>query len=108
MLLLFFGVFFLSLSFLFFFFFFFFRLLINTGSDLRLSVASACFWVQGTEYLQQVTKSAVSAGTWYQRLYFVPVVGKRLPVKTVSRLILSYAALWLRLGHHINADAHRD
>ena len=39
-------------------------------------------------------------------LYFLPVLGKRLLVKTVSWLILSYAALWLRLGHHRNTDAH--
>ena len=71
-----------------------------------LSRASACFLDQGTEYLQQVTQSAVkSAGTWYQRFYFLPVLGKRLPVKNVSRLILSYATLWL--GHHRNTDAHR-
>ena len=44
----------------------------------------------------------------YQRLYFLPVLGKRLPVKTVSRIILSYATLWLRLGHQRNTDAHRE
>ena len=42
----------------------------------------------------------------YLVLYFLHVLGKRLPVKTVSRLILSYATLWL--GHHRNTDAHRE
>ena len=28
------------------------------------------------------TKRSVSAGTWYRRLYFSPVLGKHLPVKT--------------------------
>ena len=81
---------------------FLFCLLINTGSDLvypELPLASG-------PRVQQVTQSAVSAGTWYQRLYFLLVLGKHLPVKTVSRLILSYTPLWL--GHHRNTDAHRE
>ena len=47
-----------------------------------LAGASTCFWTQCTEYLQQVTQSAVSAGTWYRRLYFSTVLGKHLLVKT--------------------------
>ena len=33
---------------------------------------------------------------------------KKQKQKHVSRLILSYATLWLRLGHHRNTDAHRE
>ena len=48
-----------------------------------LAGASTCFWTQCTEYLQQVTQSAVSAGTLYRRLYhFSTVLGKHLSVKT--------------------------
>ena len=47
-----------------------------------LARASACFWTQCTEYLQQVTQSAqFQPGTCYRRLYFSPVLGKHLPVK---------------------------
>ena len=33
-------------------------------------------------YLASRTKCSVSAGTWYWWLYFLPVLGKHLPVKT--------------------------
>ena len=53
------------------------------GKRSCLAGASTCFWTQCTEYLQQVTQSAVSAGTLYRRLYhFSTVLGKRLTVKT--------------------------
>ena len=90
--------------------------LINSKSDLVypellvtlfiLFILSS--WAQGIEYLQQVTQSTASAGTCYQRLYFLPVLGNPLLVKEVSQLILSCAALWLRLGHHRNIDSHRE
>ena len=47
-----------------------------------LAGGSTCFWTHCTEYLQQVTQSTVSAGTWYWWLYFSLVLGKHLLVKT--------------------------
>ena len=85
-----------------------FCLLINTESDLvypELPLAS------GTR-VQSISSKSHKAlfqpvlGT--TDFIFLPVLGKRLLVKTVSWLILSYAALWLRLGHHRNTDAHRE
>ena len=36
-----------------------------------LARASTCLWTQGTEYLQQVTQSSVSAGTWYGAFIYI-------------------------------------
>ena len=82
-------------------------LLINTESDPVYPELPLASWTRVQSISSKLHKALLeSAGTWYQRLYFLPVLGKRLPVKTVSWLILSYATLWL--GHHRNTDAHRE
>lgn len=71
-------------------------LMINTRSNLvqpELPVSSTCFRTQSTDCLQSHTKHLVSACSWYWWLYFWPVHGEHLPVKT-QHICWSSKRLW--------------
>ena len=75
------------------------------GKRSCLAGASTCFWTQCTEYLQQVTQSAVSAGTSYRQLYFSTVLGKHFCARL--RNVTFQLSLLYQFHHSFNNGSYQ-